>query len=317
MPDFIRPTVPAPDTAPDDPRLGRWLAAQRDADGARPAGAGPAVALVGFPSDEGVRRNGGRPGAAAGPDAIRRALYRLTPDAEHPDAFAALLDRTADLGDVPVTGDVEADQQRLGRALAPLLADGVVPIVLGGGHETSFGHFLGYVGAERDVEILNWDAHADVRPYDDRAHSGSPFRQALEHDSGRCLRYQVAGLQPHSTARAHLDVIDDYGGEVVWRRNLTDVRIRSIAIGLAEPTLATFDLDAVASAAAPGVSAPNPAGLTPDLWLFAAYEMGRSPLVASMDVVELNPAFDVDGRTAKLAALTVWHFLKGVAARGG
>jgi formiminoglutamase len=309
MPDFLRPTVPAPNSARDDPRLGRWLAAQDSADGAR-------VVLVGFPSDEGVRRNGGRPGAADGPDAIRRALYNLTPDAEHPDTFTDMLDRTADLGDVPVTGDVEADQERLGAVLAPLIAEGIVPVVLGGGHETSFGHFLGYVAAERDVEILNWDAHADVRPLKDGlAHSGSPFRQALEHPSGRCLRYQVAGLQPHSTARAHLDFVDEYGGEVVWRRNLTDVRIRSIAIGLAAPTLATFDLDAVEAAAAPGVSAPNPSGLPADLWLYAAYEMGRSPLVASMDVVELNPSFDMDGRTARLAALTVWHFLKGLAER--
>ena len=159
------PDLPAPDTADDDPRLGRWLAAQHDA---------------------GVRRNGGRPGAALGPDAIRHALYRLTPDAEHPESFAALLDHTADLGDIDVTGDVEADQERLGAVLAPLLADGVVPVVLGGGHETAYGHFLGYVGAERDVEILNWDAHADVRNVGDGAHSGSPFRQALEHPSGGC-----------------------------------------------------------------------------------------------------------------------------------
>jgi formiminoglutamase len=302
------PDVPTPDTAEDDPRLGRWLAQRRSAEGAR-------VALVGFPSDEGVRRNGGRPGAAAGPAAIRQALYRLTPDAEH-GLFADLLDHTADLGDVPVTGDVEADQQALGDMLAPLLADGVVPVVLGGGHETSFGHFLGYVGAERDVEILNWDAHADVRPLKDgQAHSGSPFRQAVEHASGRCLRYAVAGLQPHSVARAHLDFIDEWGGEVIWQRNLNEVRIRSIGIGLVKPTLATFDLDAVDAAHAPGVSAPNAVGLSASLWLYAAYVMGRSPRVTSFDIVELNPAFDADGRTAKLAALTVWHVLKGLAER--
>ncbi len=307
---LVPPGVPAPGTAEDDPRLGRWLARHSSAESAR-------VALVGFPSDEGVRRNGGRPGAAAGPAAIRRALYALTPDAEQPGAFTDLLDRTADLGDVPVTGDVEADQQTLGDTLAPLLAAGIVPVVLGGGHETSFGHFLGYVGAGRDVEILNWDAHADVRPLKDGlAHSGSPFRQALEHASGRCTRYQVAGLQPHSTARAHLDVIDDHGGEVVWRRSLSEVRVRSIATGLAAPTLATFDLDAVDAASAPGVSAPNVGGLPAGLWLYAAYELGRSPLVGSFDVVELNPAFDADGRTARLAALTVWHVLKGLAERG-
>src|SRR5690554_6252633 len=110
---LMPPDLSAPDTAPDDPRLARWLAANRSAEGAR-------VALLGFPSDEGVRRNGGRPGAAAGPAAIRQALYRLTPDAEHPELFVDLLQKTADLGDVPVTGDVEADQERLGAVLAPL-----------------------------------------------------------------------------------------------------------------------------------------------------------------------------------------------------
>ena len=305
---LVPPDIPAPDTAEDDPRLGRWLAANRTAEGAR-------VAIVGFPSDEGVRRNGGRPGASAGPEAIRRALYKFTPDAERFDAFTGLLDLTADLGDVPVTGDVEADQQRLGETLAPLLAEGVVPIVLGGGHETSFGHFLGYVGAGRDVAILNWDAHADVRPLKEgRAHSGSPFRQALEHASGRCHRYHVAGLQPHSTARAHLDFVEARG-TAVWRRDVTEARVRSLASGLGQRTLATFDLDAVDAAAAPGVSAPNVGGLSADRWLYAAYAMGCSPHVASMDVVELNPAFDLDGRTARLAALTMWHFLRGLSRR--
>lgn len=309
MVDLIPPTIAAPETAEDDPRLGRWLAQNRSADGA-------CVVLVGFPSDEGVRRNGGRPGAADGPAAIRQALYKLTPDAEHFDAFTGLLERTADLGDVPVSGDVEADQQRLGDVLAPLLAAGVVPVVLGGGHETSFGHFLGYVGAGQDVEILNWDAHADVRPMKDGlAHSGSPFRQAVEHESGRCRRYAVAGLQSHSTARVHLDFVRAHG-EAVWRHELDAARVRSLADGLTGPTLATFDFDAVDAASAPGVSAPNVGGLPADLWLYAAYEMGRSQRVASMDVVEMNPAFDLDGRTARLAALTVWYFLRGLAGRG-
>src|SRR5690606_8383384 len=85
------PEVPAPETAEDDPRLGRWLAAQRQlTDATR-------VALVGFPSDEGVRRNGGRPGAALGQRALREALYKLTPHATAPDTFIDLLEGTADL----------------------------------------------------------------------------------------------------------------------------------------------------------------------------------------------------------------------------
>ncbi|MDX1530456.1 MAG: formimidoylglutamase [Rhodothermales bacterium] len=299
----------APETSEDDPRLGRWLARQRNADGAR-------VVVVGFPSDEGVRRNGGRPGAADGPAAIREALYKLTPDAEHPQRFGHLLDQTADLGDVRVTGDVEGDQERLGAVLGPLLEANTIPVVLGGGHETTYGHFLGYVAARRDTAVLNWDAHLDVRAVGEAGgHSGSPFRQALEHPSGRCRRYVAAGLQPHGVAATHLTYVRQRGGRCVWRGDLDTARVGDLVGGLTGSTLATFDLDAVEAAAAPGVSAPNPSGLPVDVWLRAAYGCGRSLRVGSMDVVELNPRFDVDSRTARLAALTVWWFLKGVADR--
>lgn len=304
-------------SADDDPRVGDLLGRLL-----REGGAAPRVALVGFPSDEGVRRNGGRPGAAAAPAAIRAALARLTPDAEDPARFTVLLERTLDGGDIPVIGDLEEDQRRLGAALAPLLAAGVVPIVLGGGHETSFGHFLGYVEAGQRVRIANLDAHPDVRPLrEGRAHSGSPFRQALEHPSGLCAGYTVAGLLPHSVAAAHLEWLEEHGGEWSWARDLTPERIRGLYAGVpAEPdvpVLASFDLDAIDAAWAPGVSAPAAGGLEPGRWLRAAYAAGRSPPVASLDLVEANPALDPDGRTVRLAALTVWHFLRGLAARGG
>ncbi|MDT0630706.1 formimidoylglutamase [Rubrivirga sp. S365] len=289
-----------------DPRLGDWL---RDA----PLATDTRVALVGFPSDEGVRRNGGRPGAAQAPAEIRAALARMTPDARRPAPFVGLLERTADVGDVEVTGDLEADQARLGERVGGLLARGVVPIVLGGGHETAYGHFLGYVRAGRPVRALNWDAHADVRPpADGRGHSGSPFRQLLDHDSGLCRGYTVAGLLPWRVAADHAAIAEASGG-VVWADDLTAERADALVASLDGPTLASFDLDAVD--AARGVSAPGVGGLSTAVWLRAAEVCGRSAHVQSVDVVELNPAHDTDGRTVVLAALTVWHVLRGLAAR--
>src|SRR4051812_32992347 len=91
-------TVLVPDTATDDPRLGRLLGTATTPDTAR-------AVIVGFPVDEGVRRNGGRVGAAQAPTAIRQALYRLTPDPESHTEFVQLLGRTIDLGDLVPTGD--------------------------------------------------------------------------------------------------------------------------------------------------------------------------------------------------------------------
>lgn len=57
----------------DDQEAFRWHQIVREvAPGARPG-----IALAGFASDEGVRRNGGRAGAAGGPAALRRALSNL------------------------------------------------------------------------------------------------------------------------------------------------------------------------------------------------------------------------------------------------
>jgi formiminoglutamase len=294
----------------DDPRLGELLGR------AVAAGEAPRAVLVGFPTDEGVRRNAGRAGAARGPAEIRRWLQRFTPDARDGQRFAALLERTADLGDVALTGNLDADQLSLGEVVAGQLKLGRFLIVLGGGHETSYGHFLGYAVAREPVEILSWDSHTDVRPLRDRlAHSGSPFRQAIEHPTRVLRRYTAAGLQPHSVAQAHLEYVRRHG-RAIFRDEVTPTMVRELHARLEAPAMVSFDVDAVDMAHAPGVSAPSIGGFDVREWLALAFEAGRCPAVRSSDVVEVNPVLDRDGQTARLAALTVWHLLRGLAARG-
>src|SRR5262245_36867287 len=165
---------------PDDPRLGEIIEVWKG----DPAVITPGRAvLIGFPQDEGVRRNHGRPGAAEAPHEIRQRLFRLTPH----DGYTNT-DLTAnpplDLGDVRIQGTLEETQQALGEVVAAVLGRGAVPIVLGGGHETAFGHYLGYAALQRQVGVINIDAHLDVRPCaEGRGTSGTPFRQAMEHPS--------------------------------------------------------------------------------------------------------------------------------------
>jgi formiminoglutamase len=307
-----RPEVEPPPRRDGDPRLGHLLGAGLEGD------ASARVVLVGFPTDEGVRRNGGRAGASEGPSALREHLYGLTPDPTRHEAMTALLRHTVDLGDVAVTGDVEEDQERLGVALGPHLAEGAFAVVLGGGHETAYGHFLAQVDAGFAPRILNWDAHPDVRELrEGRAHSGSPFRQTLLHASGGCRGYRVAGLQPSSTARDHLAFVKEHGGGWRWRSELDGPAVQEEYRELDPPSMVSFDLDAVDGAHAPGVSAPATDGLPPGLWLEAAEAAGRTDAVRSVDVVELNPRHDVGGRTARLAALTVWRVLAGLTERDG
>ena len=193
--------------------------------------------------------------------------------------MTSLLARTLDLGDVEVSGEVAEDQERLAEALEPHLAAGRPCVVLGGGHETAYGHFLGHVRAGLEPRVLNLDAHPDVRPLrDGRGHSGSPFRQMLEHPSGACRGCRVVGLQPASTARSHLHWLDEAGGSWRWRAAVDASALEEEMDGLDAPALVSLDLDAVDGAYAPGVSAPCTDGIPLAAWLAAASraEIGRA-----------------------------------------
>lgn len=306
---FSESDVRLPDTAPGDARIGHLLG--------RRAEEQVRCVLAGFPVDEGVRRNGGRVGAAEAPDAIRRRLYAMTPDPRS-TRFAALIEETRDLGNLIVTGDLEVDQTCLGSALAPYLTAGATVVVLGGGHETSYGHFLAYVNSGLEVAVINWDAHPDVRPLrNGLGHSGSPFRQMLDHPSGVCRGYAVAGLQPGSVSAGHLRYLESVDAELHWYTAVDADQVDRITERRRGPALVSFDLDVVGQAFAPGVSAPSVDGLTPALLGKAAYLAGRNPDVRSVDFVEVNPLLDRDEQTTRLAAWLLWRFLEGLAHREG
>ena len=276
------------------------------------SGARPRAAIIGFPFDEGVQRNGGRTGAASAPDHVRSALSRLMPDPVLGSAFEDLLEHVEDAGNIGAGGGLRESQGRLATRVRKYLDLGALPIIIGGGHETAFGHFLSYADNGQRVTLMNFDAHADVRELiDGHGHSGSPFRQALLHPSGAARHYIAVALQPQSVARTHLNFLAEHGADWLWRSEVTYDAVDELFAQLDGPTLVSFDMDAVDESYAPGVSAPCAGGLSTDLWLHAARCAGRCRAVTSVDLCEVNPQVDRGGQTARLAALTLWSVLRG------
>jgi formiminoglutamase len=318
---WLEPAEP-PDLVrrPDDPRLGEiveyW---QGDAAALAP---GRAV-LLGFPQDEGVRRNYGRSGAALAPAEIRRYLYRLT--AWDGISGTDLSEqRPLDLGNFCITASMEDTQAALGQVIEVILRAGAIPVVLGGGHETAYGHYLGYLGAECRVGIINLDGHLDLRPcIEGKGHSGSSFRQALEHAAYPLPgeQYVCLGAQPGSVSRVHWQYARLHGCVIHWADRLEYtlvkhfIRQRNRLAGRGCRIYVSIDADVAWSGMVPGVSAPSPMGISGDKIIACARVAGRSPQVSSLDLVEINPVYDQDGQSARWAALVIWNFLIGLALR--
>ena len=254
-----------------------------------------AVVLVGFSSDEGVRRNGGRVGAAAGPAALRGALASLG-DPGRP---------VFDAGDVVVDSDLEGGQARLGAVVGAILDAGGLPVVLGGGHAVAYGSYLGWAGRP-GWGVLNVDAHFDLRA-SDRATSGTPFAQmaAGEASAGRDLAYAVAGISRANNTRVLFDAAERLGVEVLLDEDCTPATAGAFAeefVARVDRVHLTLDLDALPASVAPGVSAPAGFGIGLDCVRAVVRAVVGSGTLGLLEVAELNPSFDVDGRTARTAA---------------
>lgn len=261
-----------------------------------------AAAFIGFACDEGVRRNQGRQGAKEAPAAVKAALARLP--WHLPEGVEAY-----DAGDVVyVEEQLEQSQAELGEAVARLLQNNMAPIVIGGGHETAYGHYLGVrkaLGRERTIGIINIDAHFDLRPYDDGPTSGTMFRQILDQDER--AGYFCLGIQRLGNTAALFADAEAYGCRYMLEDELT------AGIGAAyeqieefaakhDAVMLTICMDAISAAAAPGVSAPSPFGLSPALARALIRRIVSHPKTISIDLCEVNPRLDEGGKTVALAA---------------
>jgi formiminoglutamase len=270
----------------------------------------PAV-LLGFASDEGVRRNKGRPGAALAPAALRAALGPL----------AFHLDRTvSDAGDVVVTGGaLEAGQARAGLAIAAILDAGRLPVVLGGGHETAFASYLGLAGSGavrggQRLGVLNLDAHFDLRD-EPVPSSGTPFFQMAEAEAaaGREFRYAVVGISEPNNTGALFSTAERLGVRYLRDEDCTPERTRALVddfLAGVDVLYLTIDLDVLPAPVAPGVSAPAAFGVPLPVISAVCRQVAESGKLLHLDVAELNPEFDVDGRTARVAARLVNTLLR-------
>lgn len=256
------------------------------------------IALIGMPDDRGVEMNGGRVGARQGPAAFREAIARYGAA----DATGVRWPSVCDVGDVQPGSSLRETHERVTAAVSAVLERGLLPIGIGGGHDLTYA-FVRAVAQREPLDAgVYFDAHLDVRAEEG---SGMPFRRLVEDCGVKALF--VHGLDPFANTAEHMRWFAEHGGVA-----------EGFGPGDAWPAgnlFASFDLDVLDQAFAPGVSAGNPCGWAPSLaerWVRSA---GACERVRCFDIMELNPSYDQGGRTARLAVRLLLAFLSGYAER--
>lgn len=202
------------------------------------------IGVIGVPDDTGIVMNGGRAGAAGGPTALRAAL------AGYGSAEASGFEWPAvfDAGDVTPGSSLEETHTRVSEAAGDLLDAGLLPVMIGGGHDLTF-PFVRAVAQRINEPMVGvyLDAHLDVR---EEEGSGMPFRRLVE----QCgvTELHVHGLDPVVNTSEHMDWFQSHGGRIDPFGPDEDWPSGELFV--------SFDLDVVDQGYAPGVSATNPCG---------------------------------------------------------
>jgi formiminoglutamase len=273
------------------------------------------IVIVGSPQDEGVRRNGGRTGARKAPAAIRNQLYRFPVSGKIKDILMT------DIGDIRPGRTLEESHDIHEQVVYQLLEDNKTVIVLGGGNDISYPDLRALSRNNKSIAAINIDSHYDVRA-DQPRNSGTPYRQALEEKLVRGENFYEVGQKPIVNAHQyHQYLIDNqvniYTLETVRKRGIK-VCITELIQDIEQDRLFWgFDMDAVNSAEAPGVSAPYPLGLSAEEFCQAACLAGSDPRSAILEISEVNPDYDDHNEsTSRLATMLILSFLKGYHYRG-
>ena len=282
--------------------------------------------MAGYPDDDGIRLNGGRPGARLGPDQVRRYLYRMTPGSI-PFALAEskIQENTLqlfDLGNLSIGHEsIHERQQSVQEFALTWLNQGGHWLSVGGGHDYGYPDAAAFIEwakthSQHKPLIINFDAHLDVRSDQNGISSGTPFYRMLEKHGD--LDFLEVGIQRHCNSQHHLDWIFKKNARVIFMddiihspEKLVTLVIEKIGDWLIHkrPVFLSVDIDAFSSAYAPGCSQSWATGLEPREFLQCLDLLKERLSVKALGIYEVSPLLDHDDRTSKLAAQIIHRIL--------
>jgi agmatinase len=289
------------------------------------------VAVIGVPYDGSVSHERG---AAEAPDVLRDLSADAGPWTEDLVRFADL--RLRDFGDVAIDDDDEdATQAAIARTVRGLATDRTVVCALGGDHSITSATVAG-LQHRGPLGILWFDAHADVMD----TFQGIRGRR-LSRWNHACALRRICEL-PNVSSEGVLVVgardllpdevryIRERNLNVIYARELPSLSPAALvdritgAFTNVPLVYASFDIDVLDPACAPGTGVPIPGGITTRYLLNVLQKLAdtcrvppdearRFPPITGFDIVEVSPPADVQRLTA-LAARSILSQMFGLIA---
>ena len=254
----------------------------------------PMATVFGIPFDS---THSYKPGCRFGPDVIRDAFNNI--EIFHPQ-FGIDLESVniEDLGNTTHTVVASEMIDMVGKITKELVAKNRQLFILGGEHSLTYGTYMSF---PKETGYVVFDAHYDLR--DEYANTKLSHAAYLR----RIVEKRGADNILHVGARAfvkeELAFLKEHNIKTISDRQVREGKGPQLLKEFASSfysMYASFDLDVLDPAYAPGVGNPEAAGMTSRELFDLIYSL-ENKKVTGVDIVELNPQYD-NGATASIAA---------------
>jgi agmatinase len=250
-----------------------------------------------------------RPGSRFGPGRIREASVGL-------EEYSPYLDRSIidlayfDAGDLMLPfGNAAKSLDIIADFVRGVLADGKIPVGLGGEHLVSWPVIQEVYKQYPDLAIIHFDAHTDLREeYEGEPLSHStPLRKAAElMGPSNIYQFGIRSGSKEDWTYAKESGIHFHPFDVAepLKRELPSLEGR--------PVYVTIDIDVLDPSAAPGTGTTEAGGITSKELLEAVHAIARSGVnVVGFDLVEVAPIYDPTEMTPIVASKIIREMLLG------
>jgi formiminoglutamase len=266
------------------------------------------LAIIGVPDDRGSFTNHGN---ASAPDAVRHEFYKL----HVPFADKEL--KILDLGNIQPGNELKDTVFALASSVLHLMTHKVLPIIIGGGHDLTFGQYLGYQELYKLVNMVVIDERIDMQESDGNCQNSSSFLSCiLTHNPNYLFNLSLVGFQTYLCNPFLVEMLDSLNYDCI-RLGKARQKMEDLEPIMRDSDLISIDMSSLKMADSKALQNPTPNGFTgEELCLIARYA-GMSDKLTSFGIYEMNPLYDNSGQSTQLTAQIIWCFIEGFYNRKG
>ena len=259
------------------------------------------IAIIGVPEE----RNTDNKGTKLAPDIIRKKLYQLN----NPHGSQII-----DLGNLKAGKSLNDTYIALADIVTVLISISVIPLIIGGSQDLTYGNFLAYKKINSQVNIVSIDSRFDIGYLTDDFDASSYLSRIILQSSENLFNYTNIGYQAYYINVEETNLMTKLNFDS-YRLGMVRANIKESEPVLRDADIVSIDISAVKQAEAPAFNNPSANGFYGEEICQLSRYAGLSDRLTSFGLYNVNPKFDVNDQTVNLCAQIIWYFIDGVTNR--